>query len=881
MAQPQPFTILCVDDSEDNRQSSAVLLELAGYRTLEAGTGAEALRLVAGADLVLLDVRLPDVSGLEVCRRIKADPATALVPVILLSGVFTRSDDRADGLEGGGDAYLTKPAKPRELLGQVKALLRVRQAERRASESLALLDTLFENAPVGLGFIDRWFRYVRANTALAAAAGIPAAEMAGQTVSAVVPDLWPHVEPIYRRILSGDLSSSSQDVFGETRARPGQVRHWLASHYPVALGGEVLGVGTIVHDVTDRKQTEDALRLRDRAIQAVDAGVIITDALQPNNPIVYASPAFERVTGFVGEEAIGRNCRFLQGPGTDPLAVAALRDAVREGRSCDVEVLNYRKDGTTFWNQVLISPVRDDAGRLTHFVGVQTDVTARKTADESLARLAAIVQGSRDAILSTTLSGVITSWNDGAAKMLGYAAAEVVGQHQLLLAPPDKADDMESALRRVGRGESVPPFPTVWLGRNGRPVDVMVSVSPIRDRDGRVAGASKVVQDITGVRHLEDQLRQAQKMEAVGQLAGGVAHDFNNLLTVITGYTELILEDLPPDSPTRDLLVEIHKAGVRSAGLTRQLLAFSRKQVLTPKLLDLNEVVRETEKMLRRVIGEDVRLGVDLQPHPGWVLADQGQLEQVILNLAVNARDAMPRGGGLTITTRTAPADHGGAGPRSGPAVVLSVADTGVGMTDAVKARIFEPFFTTKAVGHGTGLGLAVVHGVVAQSGGRVEVDSAPGRGTVFRIFLPLAEQPGGQSAGRSGVRGMARGTGTILVVEDEAAVRALTRHILQAAGYSVLEAADGEGAVRVAAGHPGTIDVLVTDVVMPGAGGREVADRLRGLRPGLKVLYLSGYTSDAVIRHGIETHKVNFLQKPFSPAALAAKVRDVLDGNR
>jgi CheY-like chemotaxis protein len=373
-------------------------------------------------------------------------------------------------------------------------------------------------------------------------------------------------------------------------------------------------------------------------------------------------------------------------------------------------------------------------------------------------------------------------------------------------------------------------------------------------------------------------------MEAIGRLAGGVAHDFNNLLTIINGYSDLLLGRLSPDDPSRNLVSEIYRAGERSAGLTRQLLAFSRKQVLAPRTLDLNAVVADTTSLLQRVIGEDVRLAA--APGRGlWpVRADVGQIEQVLVNLAVNARDAMPAGGKLTIETRNVELDEeyaaSHADARPGPYVLLAVSDTGHGMTPEVKARIFEPFFTTKEVGKGTGLGLATVYGIVKQSGGHVGVYSEIGLGTTFKVYLPRTEPDGGIVRGQSQLLAPPPGTETVLVVEDDASVRALTRHVLWQAGYTVLEAADGDEALRVGAGHAGPIHLVVTDVVMPGRAGREVAEKLAERHPTVRVLFVSGYTDDAVVRHGVLHERMNFLQKPFTPAGLARKVREVLDSS-
>ena len=482
----------------------------------------------------------------------------------------------------------------------------------------------------------------------------------------------------------------------------------------------------------------------------------------PDNPIIYASPSCERLTGYTQAETLGRNCRFLQGKDTDPDAVDTLRKAIHESRACVVELLNYRKDGTSFWNQLAVSPVKDEQGQLTHFIGVQTDVTERRL--------------------------------------------------------------------------------------------------------------------------LEDQYRQSQKMEAIGQLAGGVAHDFNNFLTIISGYADLLLQTLPLEDPNREFVQEIHRAGERSASLTRQLLALSRRQVVAPQWLNLNTIIGDAEKMLQRMIGKDITLTSRLDPSAGMVKADPGQLDQVLLNLAVNARDAMPAGGRLRIETSeiTLNEEYAKQHPegRAGTFVVLTFTDTGCGMLEEVKSRIFEPFYTTKEAGKGTGLGLAVVHGIVKQAGGHVEVYSEPGRGASFKVYLPRVDQPARPEKPSSGLRAALarRGTETVLLVEDEEAIRALSRRVLTGLGYQVLEAVNGQDALHIAGQRRGLIDLLVSNVVVSGIGGRQLAEEIQKSHPEMKVLYLSGATDEAIIRHGILERNGCFLQKPFSPAALVLKVREILD---
>jgi signal transduction histidine kinase/CheY-like chemotaxis protein len=410
-------------------------------------------------------------------------------------------------------------------------------------------------------------------------------------------------------------------------------------------------------------------------------------------------------------------------------------------------------------------------------------------------------------------------------------------------------------------------------------------ISPVKDASGRVAHFVAVKEDITSRKVLEAELLQAQKMEAVGRLAGGVAHDFNNLLTVISGFTELTLGRLGAGHACEGYLKEVQRASVQAASLTRQLLAFSRRQVLQPAVVDLGGVVANMQKMLRRILGEDVALEVRRARDLAMVLADPGQVEQALMNLCVNARDAMPSGGRLEVVTENADLDGEAARSRPGASpgryVSLTVRDTGHGMAPEVLAHVFEPFFTTKPQGKGTGLGLAMVYGFVKQSGGYVEVDSAPGRGTAVRVLLPRVEVPSDGAREPPAPAAALRGTETILVVEDQGEVARVMRTSLEEQGYRVLLAGGAEAAARAVGEHGGPVHLLVTDVVMPGRNGREVADLVSERRPGIRVLFMSGYTDDAIVRHGVLEPGVEFLPKPFTPAALCRRVREVLDSPR
>lgn len=485
--------------------------------------------------------------------------------------------------------------------------------------------------------------------------------------------------------------------------------------------------------------------------------------------------------------------------------------------------------------------------------------------------LAAIISSSTDAIIQLNVDGLITSWNPGAARLFGYTEEEAIGQHAKLLVPTDRQHEIQTKLARLAAGETVPPHETVRLRKDGSAVAVNITAMPIRGLDGDIIGYAGIMRDITQLQELREQFRQAQKMEAVGILAGGVAHDFNNLVTVVNGNCQLLLEDLPLHDPCRDAVIEIHEAVNRTSSLTRQLLAFSRRQSLEPVVLSLNDIVLGARRFLQRLIGANIHIETQLDASIGHVLADPGQLEQVLLNLAVNARDAMPNGGRLILETANAAANR----------VRLSVTDTGSGMPADVQKRIFEPFFTTKAPGVGTGLGLSVVHGFVSQSGGAIAVRSSEGVGTRFDIELPAVEKPMSLPL-HEDIRSSASANGveTILIVEDDAGVRRVTSRSLQAEGYNVLEAASGEDADRVALRFARRIDLLVTDVMLPDTSGVELLNTLQHRHADLKVLFISGYTAAALTKHGIASNESNYLPKPFSPQTLAQKVRDILDAS-
>ncbi len=545
-----------------------------------------------------------------------------------------------------------------------------------------------------------------------------------------------------------------------------------------------------------------------------------------------------------------------------------------------VETVGLRKDGSEFPLELSLTTwVAKDK---TYLTGILRDTTERKQAETEIRELNSAVEQSIDGIAISDLEQNLTYVNPAFAQMHGYSDGEMIGMKLASLHGEKELKELETFLDQVNKQGS-------WIGeiehikKDGTPFPTHMSVTSVRDIEGRPTGILAVARDITEQMRLEAQLLWSQKMEAVGRLAGGIAHDFNNMLTTIKGYAELGLMEIDPGNGMHDDLLEILKASERAARLTQQLLAFSRRQVIEPQVLNLNEVILDTDKMLRRLIGEDIELVTLLTEDLGSVKMDPSQIEQVLANLAVNARDAMPNGGKLIIETSNVtlhkgfPTQYMRVPP--GEYVRLSVSDTGVGMTDEVKRHLFEPFFTTKEVGKGTGLGLATCYGILQQNGGSITVDSEPNRGAIFNVYVPRVGEEASSLLKRHQLESMPRGKEKVLVVEDEISVRQVATRVLRDLGYTVLEAENGDDALRVASENQDRrIHLLLTDVVMPQMGGKPLAERLRSERPDIRVLFFSGYADNALVQDGVLDSGVAFLQKPFSPAILAQKVREVLD---
>jgi len=787
-----------------------------------------------------------------------------------------------------------------------------------AANRLQFLDQMFQASPDGLSIADTDHRVLWANDTFVRMFDYQTAEVVGQPLENLVvpPDRLAESRWVTESLARGERITLET----QRRKKDGTLLDVSVSCAPLLLDGKMAGFYAGYHDISDRRRVEalsSALyRVAEKSSSAHDLQQFFAAVHSIVDELMYArnfyialyDPSTELLSFpyFVDEQDSAPSPKKLGRGLTDylirvgqpllatPEVLQAMEDrgeVARNGsRSLDWMGVPLKVNNHTFGALVVQTYSKNirygerDKEILTFVARQLASAVEIKRNEHALrrseARYRSLVQSSVYGIYRSSLEGRFLDVNPALITMLGYGSAE-----EVLLLDPEKdvfAHSEEHArlieeFRHNGRLDGIE---VKWKRRDSSAITVRISGRAVSSADEPADVLEAIAEDVTDRRVLEDQLRQAQKMEAVGRLAGGVAHDFNNLLMVISGYAEVILADLPLDHRLHEKGRAIQLAADRATTLTRQLLAFSRKQLLELKVVDVNAIVLDMERLLRPLIGENVELTTSLTPDAAHTRADAGQLEQVLMNLVVNAKDAMTRGGKLTIETRNIFVDEnhrrGQTFIRPGHYVILSVHDTGMGMDKETQSRIFEPFFTTKEKGKGTGLGLSTVYGIVKQSGGYVMVQSEEHRGTTFHIYLPRVEGVAEKHAAPVAHAAMG-GTETVLLVEDEDSVRQLVRDTLAAKGYRVVEAENGEAGMAAAARHEGKINLVITDVVMPGMGGRELVKQLVQTRPGTKVLYLSGYTEDAIINEGTIERGAAFLQKPFTLQNLSRKVREVL----
>jgi PAS domain S-box-containing protein len=798
---------------------------------------------------------------------------------------YTLAFDDGSSREMFGNAVpiLDESARIRGAVGAFIDITERKGVDKQLRATVERLQAILENAPVGIVVNNREGGVLESNAAYQRMCGYSAEELKYMRFTDYThPDDVTKNLQLYDQLQSKNLQNFEME---KRYIRKDATIIWV--RLVASKINEDTNIG-IIEDITARKQAEQELKATTERLQAILENVPVGIATGSHNHFEETNPAFQRMTGYSADELqqigwdalthpddIARNTELVNG-----LLLGTLKNY-------DFEKRYVLKDGRIIWVRVIGS--RLDGG---HKVSIIEDITERKQTEqvlrESEERYRRVFNDSMIGIYRTTPGGDILLVNPALARMLGCDSPDEVLRWKLdaeHFAPEYSRGEFKRELEEKG---TIQGLESAWKRSDGATLYVRESAQAIRDDTGEVAYYEGTVEDITerkrtekALRESEERLRQAQKMEAVGRLAGGVAHDFNNLLMVIQSYTELLHENLSAHDTLRRNTQAIMKATERAAGLTRQLLAFSRKQILSPVVLNLDAVIHETAKMLKRLIGEDIEFRVGAAESLWTIEADPDQMVQVLMNLCVNARDAMPEGGTLTIATGNVTVAGRGIGGQEyvnpGDYVWLSVTDTGIGISKEMQGQIFEPFFTTKEVGKGTGLGLATVYGIVKQSNGYVWVESDRGRGACFTIYLPrVKRETSAKMAAEAETQ--TRGTETILVTEDEEAVREAVCDYLRSLEYTTLVASSGKEALALASQHEGYIDLLLTDLVMPGMSGKELSEILGSLLPGLKTIYMSGYAGDVLLRHGIHEVGTAFLQKPFSLSTLACKVRDTLD---
>ncbi len=648
----------------------------------------------------------------------------------------------------------------------------------------------------------------------------------------------------------------------------------------VAAGGHLFVVQRQL--LVNSRERQRNLALLQGIMESTTDAVFVKDL---NGHYVIVNPTASRIAGQSIEQLLGKTDREVFDPETARSVMAWDRIVIETGSP-----VTYEQTGlTNEVNRTFLStkgPYRDAEGRIVGVLGISRDITDRKKAEEefrsSQRKLRIHFESTPLAVVEWDPGFHVTDWNPSAERIFGYSKEEAIGQHGSFIVPLQYRDHVDEVWQSLLSQRGGTRSTNDNLTKGGRTISCEWYNTPLIDDSGKVLGVASLVQDMTERVALEERLRQSQKMEAVGRLAGGVAHDFNNLLTVIMGYSQILAEGVPPGSRLVESTAAIKTAAEKAAGITRQLLAFSRKQLLSPRVINLNDILLNLDSLLKRLIGEDIEVLTLPAADLGTVKADPSQLEQVIMNLALNARDAMPGGGKLTLETTNTYLDQTYAQHHQpvvpGRYVMLAVSDTGEGMNAETQGRIFEPFYTTKEVGKGTGLGLSMVYGIVKQSGGYIWVYSEPGRGTTFKVYLPRLDQAADATSREPRVNEVLRGTETILLVEDDAQIRQLSTSVLSHCGYNVLAAGSPEQGLELCQANRDKIRLLVTDVVMPRLNGKQLAEKILQLCPDIKVLYVSGYTNNAILHYGVLDSGLQFLPKPYTLAALVAKVREVLD---
>ncbi|MFN6963013.1 MAG: PAS domain S-box protein [Pyrinomonadaceae bacterium] len=892
---PNQRVVLVVNDAVDQRSMMETLLTLAGYSVLIASSGSEGYQIASSSpvDLIVSDVVMPGGDGIELCRSIRSEQRLAMVPILLVSALKKDAESAVAGLSAGADDYLEVPFEPMHFVAKVSRMLERGRLEEELRKSEERFRAVYENAAIGIALVDKDGSILGCNQSMEKMLGYTEEQLRTKTLDELTATADGGDDAVPSTLLF-DPGQEGYQVERTYRRSDGTLMWGSLNVSSVrSAGGAVEFFVAMIKDITARKRAEEALRENEERFHLVSAAT--NDALWDYDPVsgsLWVNETHANLLGYDRSEVTPSydTWRSALHPEDADRVMAELSEAVaRRDATWSSEYRICRPDGSHLCVLDRGKLLYGDDGSVVRMIGGMVDVTERKLVEAAIAQserdYRTIFEQAHDAIIIfSPTRWTILDANERACELYGRRRDEFIGRPMIeMLKYPDVARER---IQRLLNGEGPLNFESVHERSDGTPMYLEINSSLV-DYKGERAVIS-INRDITErrraaeeIRRKDEQLRQSQKLESVGRLAGGIAHDFNNMVTAINGYSELILRRQDLDASIRRSLEEIRKAGDRSAALTKQLLAFSRRQMLQVMVVDVNEIIAETNKMLRRLIGEDIQLNTLLCPELWPVEADPVQLTQVIMNLAVNARDAMPGGGTLTIETDNVELDEHSSERRGvarpGHYVRITVRDTGQGIEPDDLKQIFEPFFTTKELGKGTGLGLATVYGIVKQSNGYIWADSEPASGSTFTIYLPRIANGASPSEHREAAAAIPAGRGTVLVVEDEDLVRTLTRQVLEQCGYDVVEARDGLDALGKGDEFGWKFDLLMTDVVMPNMGGRELVARLAERGSQVPVLFTSGYTDDNIIRHDVIKPDADFIQKPFTAESLAHKVREIL----
>jgi two-component system, cell cycle sensor histidine kinase and response regulator CckA len=889
--------ILIVDDQIHALQGVSRIMRGAGYETFEASNGADCLRMAVEhkPDLILLDVVLPDIDGREVCLRIKSCPETSDIYVVLLSSIQVQSDSQAEALEHGADGYIARPLPNRELLARVKAILRLKFAENRLRENEERYRRISSLTS------DIAYSCIKSNNTVYSIDWIMGAveRITGHSAEDIKALGWwrslviDEDRAIFDTRVVGIAPGSTGSCELRLCHKSGKIV-WVSS-----LSECVLVSGTPdslrlyggLVDITERKQAEESLQRSEKFLEQVVENIpdmiFVKDA--ENLSFVRFNKAGEELLGYSREDLIGKSDYDFFPQSQAEFFIAKDREVLRNGKLVEIpeeEIDTRFKAKRTLHTKKI--PILGADGNPRFLLGISEDITERKQSEEKNLRLATIVDSSDDAIISNTLDGIMTSWNKGAERIFGYKEHEVIGKSILILAPNDRKYEPEGFLKQIKSGRSMKNVETVLQRKDGANIPVSLTVSPIIDEKGGVFGASAIVRDISDHvkaeqqrEALQSQFFQAQKMEAIGTLAGGFAHDFNNKLQVIDGYVDLMLFDKDlPETLKQDMRI-IKQAVDSSAELIKGMMVFSRKTPIELQPIDLNKLVAQTGSILARSISKIIDIDLFLADDLWTVKGAPNQIDQILMNLAVNARDAMPDGGRLTIETKNIVLDEEYCSfdplVKPGRYVLIEVSDTGTGMNKETASHVFEPFFTTKEEGKGTGLGLAVVYGIVEQHGARIICDSAPSVGTTFRIYFPAIEEAHEEQDSEKTEPPKGQGE-TILLVDDEPNLVVIVSRQLVSANYRVIKASNGNEALNLYEKHREEIRLVILDLLMPGMEGKQCLEALRKLDPNVRVLIATGHTTPGMVGELEQAGAKGFIRKPFETSQLLEEIRKIID---